>query len=117
MNKARSNCLTTLVQDLPAVCASVYHQFSNQQGGTYNCRVDAITQDQMDDRGIIPSLRGIDHSTPGGIVAIMGGINPTPGSITPMTCFIIPITGIIVLLMATVIVPMTGSRCQISNDG
>ena len=67
MNKARRNCLTTLVQDLPAVCASVYHQFSTQQGGTYNRRVDVITQDQMDDRGIIPTLGGIDHPTPGGI--------------------------------------------------
>ena len=33
MNKAMQNHLTTLVQDLPAVCASVYHQISNQQGG------------------------------------------------------------------------------------
>ena len=45
-----------------------------------------------------------------------------PGSITPMACCIITITGIIVLLMAAVIVPMTGSRVltvgeQIFNDG
>ena len=90
--------------------ASVYHQFSNQQGGTYNRRVDTITQDQMDDRGIIPTSGGIAHLTTGGIVAMMGGINPTLGSITPMTCCIIPITCIIVLLMAAVIVPMMGSR-------
>ena len=35
MNKARQNHSTTLVQDLPvpAMCASVYHHISNQQGG------------------------------------------------------------------------------------
>ncbi len=111
MNKARQNHLTTLVQDLPAVCASVYHQISNEQGGTYDRRVDAITQDQMDDRGIIPTSGGIAHLTTGGIVTTMGGINPTLGSITPMTCCIIPITGnIVLLLMEAVIVPMMGSR-------
>ena len=77
MNRARRNCSTTLVQNLLAVCASVYHQISSQQGGTYNHRVFTITQDQMDDRGIIPTLGGIDHLTPGGIVATMGGINPS----------------------------------------
>ncbi len=102
--------MTTLVQDLPAVYASVYNQFSNQQVGTYDCRVDAITQDQMDDRGNIPTSGGIAHPTTGGIVAMMGGINPMSGSITPMTYCIIPITCIIVLLMAAVIVPMTSSR-------
>ncbi len=111
MNKARQNHLTTLVQDLLAVCASIYHQILNQQGGTYDSRVDTITQDQMDDRGIIPTSGGIAQPTTGGIVTMMGGINPTPGSITPMTCCIIPITGnIVLLLMAAVIVPMTGSR-------
>ena len=62
------------------MCASVYHQISNQQGGTYDRRVDAITQDQMDDRGIIPTSGGIAHPTIGGIVTMMGGINLTPGS-------------------------------------
>ena len=28
--------------DLPAVCASIYHQILNRQGGTYDSRVDAI---------------------------------------------------------------------------
>ena len=111
MNKARQNHLTILVQDLPAMCASVYHQILNQQGGGYNRRVDAIIQDQMDNRGIIPTSGGIAHPAIGGIVTMMGGINPTPGSIIPMTCCIIPITGnIVVLLMAAVIVPMTRSR-------
>ena len=64
----------------------------------------------MDDRGIIPTSGGIDHLTPGGIIATMGSVNPMPGIITPITWAIIPITGIIVLLMAAVIVPMTGSR-------
>jgi hypothetical protein len=75
------------------MCASVYHQFSNQQRGTCDRRVDTITQDQMDDRGIIPTSRGIArrHCCHDG-------------------CCIIPITGILVLLMAAVIVPMTGSR-------
>ena len=82
----------------------------NPAGGAYDRRVDTITQDQMNDRGIIPTLGGIDHPAPGGIVATMGGINPTPGSITPITCNIISITGIIVLLMAAVIVPMMGGR-------
>jgi len=78
--------------------------------GTYDHRFDAITQDQMDDRGNIPTSGGIAHPTTGGIVAMMGGINPMPGSITPMTCCIIPITGnIVLLLMAAVIVPKTGS--------
>jgi hypothetical protein len=110
MNEARRNHLTTVVQDLLAVYASVYHQFSNQQGWTYDRRLDTITQDQMDDRGIIPTSGGVAHPTTGGIVSMMGGINSMPGSITPMTCCIIPITGIIVLLMAAVIVPMMGSR-------
>ena len=43
MNKARQNHLTALVQDLPVVCASVYHQISNQQGGGFDRRVDAIS--------------------------------------------------------------------------
>jgi hypothetical protein len=103
MNKARQKRLTSVVQNLPAVCASIYHQFSNQQGGTYNRRVDTITQDQMDDRGIIPTSGGIAHSTSGGIVAMMGGINSTLDSITPMTSCIIPITGIIDLLMAVLL--------------
>ena len=110
MNKARQNHSTTLVQDLPAVCASVYHQISNSRGGGYNHRVDTITQGQIDDRGIIPTSGGIDHPTPGGIVATMGGINQMPGSITTITCCIIPITGIIVVLMAAIIAPMMGSR-------
>ena len=93
------------------MCASIYHQFSNQKGGTYDRKVDAITQDQMDDRGIILTTVGNAHPTTGGIVAMMGGIYSMPGSITPMTCQIIPITGnITLLLMAAVIVPMTGSR-------
>ena len=82
-------------------------------GGGYDRRVDANTQDRMDDRGIISTSGsgGIAHPTTGGIVTMMGGINPTPGSITPMTCCIIPITGnIVLLLMVAVIVPMTGSR-------
>ena len=116
MNRARRNCSTTLVQNLLAVCASVYHQISSQQGGTYNHRVFTITQDQMDDRGIIPTLGGIDHPTPGGIVAMMAGINPMPGSITPITCGIISIIGIIVLLMAAVIVSMMGGRV-LTADG
>ena len=33
MNKARQNHWATLVQDLPAMCASVYHQILNLQGG------------------------------------------------------------------------------------
>jgi hypothetical protein len=81
MNKARQNHLITLMQDLPAMYASVYHQFFNQQGGTYDRRVDAITQDQMDDRGIIPTSGGIAHPTTGGIVAMMGSINPMLDSI------------------------------------
>ena len=104
------------------MCASVYHQFLNQKGGTYDHRVDTITQDQMDDRGIIRTSGGIAHPTTGCIVAMMGGINPMLGSITLMACCIITITGIIILLVAAVIVPMTGSRVltvgeQIFNDG
>jgi hypothetical protein len=100
------------------VCTSVYvyHQFLNQQGGTYDSRVDAITQDRMDGRGIIPTSGGIVHLTTGGIVAMMGGINPTPGSIIPMTCCIIPMTGIIVL-MAAVFVLITGSRVFTAYSG
>ena len=86
MSKVRQNQLTTLVQDLPTMCASIYHQFSNQKGGTYDRKVDAITQDQMDDRGIILTTVGNAHPTTGGIVAMMGGIYSMPGSITPMTC-------------------------------
>jgi hypothetical protein len=93
------------------MCASFSYQLSNQEGGTYDRRFDAIAQDQMDDRGIIPTSGGIAHPTTGGIVAMMGGINPMQGSINPMTCCIIPITGNIVLfLMAVVIVPKMGSR-------
>jgi hypothetical protein len=84
--------------------------FQTSRGGTYDRRVDTITQDQMDDRGIIPTSGGIAHPTMGGIVAMMGGINPTLSSITPMTCCIIPITCIIVWLMVADIVSMTGSR-------
>ena len=90
-------------------------------GGTYDRRFDAITtQDQMDDRGIIPASGGIAHPTTGGIVAMMGGINPMPGCITPMTCCITPMTcciipipntgNIVFLLMMAVIVPKMGSR-------
>jgi len=32
MSKARQNQLTTLVLDLPTMCASVYHQFLNPDG-------------------------------------------------------------------------------------
>ena len=88
-------------------------KISNQQGETYDHRVDTITQDQMDDRGIILTSGGIAHPTTGGIVDMMGGINPMPGSITPMTCCIIPIpnTGnIVFLLMMAVIVPKMGSK-------
>ncbi len=67
------------------MCALVYHQLLNQQGGTYDHRVDTITQDQKD---------------------------LTPSSIIPVTCCIILMTGIRVL-MAAVVVPMTCSRVLI----
>jgi hypothetical protein len=61
----------------------------------------------MDDRGIIPTSRGIAHLITRGIVATMGGINPIPGSITPTTRCIIPMTMTsIIFLMAAVVVPM-----------
>ncbi len=116
MNRSRRNSLTTLVQDLLAMCASIYYQISNQQRRTYDRRVYTITQDQVADRGIIPTLGGIDHLTPGGIVVTMGGINPMPGSITPITCGIVSITGIIVLLMAAVIVQIMGGRVLTEGD-
>jgi hypothetical protein len=36
MNKVKQNNLRTPVWDLLAMCASVYHQLLNQQGGTYD---------------------------------------------------------------------------------
>ena len=105
----------------PCVPPSTTKSRISRRGPT--TKVDTITQDQMDYRGIIPTSEGIAHPPTGGIVTMMGGINPMPGNITPITCCIIPITGnIVLLLMAAVIVPMTGSRApnsgwQISNDG
>ncbi len=81
-SQAKQLELRTLVWDLLAMCASVYHQLLKQQGGAYNRRVDAIMQDQKD---------------------------PMPSSIIPMICCIIPMT-LIIVLMAAIIVPMTCSR-------
>jgi hypothetical protein len=53
MNKARQHLWTTLVRDLSTMCTSAYHQLSNQQGGTYDHRVDASRWDGMNNA---PSL-------------------------------------------------------------
>ena len=50
MNNVRKNHLTALVWDLLAMCNLIHNQFLNQQEGMYDSRVDAIMQDQMDDR-------------------------------------------------------------------
>ncbi len=57
MNKARRHLWTTLVQDLPAMCAFAYHQLLNQQGGAYDHRVDAFTWDGMNSAPLFVQMR------------------------------------------------------------
>ncbi len=82
IDKVRQNNLKTLVWDLLAMYASIYHQLLKLQGGAYDRRVHAIMQDQKD---------------------------PMPSSNIPMTCCIIPMT-VTIVFMAAIIVPMTCSR-------
>jgi hypothetical protein len=66
MSNARQNHWATLVWDLLAVCTSVYHQLSNQKGGTYDHRVDASTWDWMN--SVPPSALRRESTAYAGVV-------------------------------------------------
>jgi hypothetical protein len=88
INKVRQNSLRTLMWDLLAMWASIYHQLLKQQEGAYDRRINTITQDQKD---LMPS------------------------NIIPMTCCIILMT-VIIVFSANIIAPMTCSRVFIDRN-